>query len=301
MIKVITAKCTSVLKRDSRVADGLDELDRLLAQHDRAELPIYDTIDKKAQDLASYFAIAYAETGDFDQSMRVYRTVKALVRYIVLMDRYYEVGNSQYQQLARDVLDSIKRTHQGHLKYSIDFALKQAWPFWSFERKTKAQVDQGVPFSQAELRHFNLFKSSDAPIIYSRVLDSELQSFNPNIASILHCNQALLDIHDDLEDIEEDVREGMPSIFIMAATRHIPIAKLRENPAQARKLILSSWASDAVCAIVEQHCHRIEGLSVPPCYEFLKRLSRDYSNRIYAAVGMLPRTRALSPAIAAAR
>ena len=54
------------------------------------------------------------------------------------------------------------------------------------------------------------------PLVYAKVLDAKLPSFNENVGLVLHCNQALLDIQDDWEDIEEDVQENMPNIFIMA-------------------------------------------------------------------------------------
>lgn len=55
-------------------------------------------------------------------------------------------------------------------------------------------------FSYIEIRHFNLSKSSDASLVYAKVLDAKLPSFNENVALILHYNQALLDIQDDWED-----------------------------------------------------------------------------------------------------
>ena len=46
---------------------------------------------------------------------------------------------------------------------------------------------------------------------------------------VLHYNQALLDIQDDWEDIEEDVQENMPNIFIMAAVENIPYKKIKTS------------------------------------------------------------------------
>jgi hypothetical protein len=286
--RIILSKTDALLKRTHGIADGLDEIGRLLARLDPAESPVYEAIDHKGQDFSTYFVAAYSETHDFERSMLAYRTVKSLVRYILLMDRFFEVGNKEYGAMAKGLLQSIKKAHKGHLKYSIDFALKQFWPFWSFEQLMKKHLDRGDSFSVKELRHFNLFKSSDAPIIYAKVLDSDLAGFDPNISLIIHYNQALEDIQDDLEDIEEDVREQMPSIFILAATSHIPLAKLRKNPAQARKLILSSGALDSVLYIVEQYTKLANDIPVPKSYQFLKHLAKDYAGRIYRDLGISP-------------
>ena len=109
-----------------------------------------------------------------------------------------------------------------HLKYSIDFSLKQFWPFWKFEQILKSRIIEGNTFSYNEIRNFNLFKSSDASLIYARVLDAKLPSFSENVSLVLHYNQALLDLIDDWEDIEEDIQEDMPNAFVMAAIDNVP-------------------------------------------------------------------------------
>jgi hypothetical protein len=57
-------------------------------------------------------------------------------------------------------------------------------------------------------------------------LDAKLPNFNENITLVLHYNQALLDILDDWEDIEDDVQEDMPNIFVMAAVDNIPYNRI---------------------------------------------------------------------------
>ena len=67
----------------------------------------------------------------------------------------------------------------------------------------KKQMLEGHSFSYKEIRSHNLFKSSDSSLIYSKVLESVIPDYSENISLILHYNQALLDIQDDLEDIED--------------------------------------------------------------------------------------------------
>jgi hypothetical protein len=203
------------------------------------------------------------------------------------MDRFYEVGNKKYERIARGLLHSIKKAHEGHLKYSIEFALEQFWPFWDFEQRVKKQMFRGHVFTNRELRHFNLFKSSDAPIIYTRVLDNELADFNPNVSAIMHYNQALLDIQDDFEDIEEDIQDGMPNIFILAATEHTLFSKIRKNPNHSRQLIVCSGAMDQVLSIVDQYARLVNDISVPQNFTFLKHLSKDYVDRLLSTMGIL--------------
>jgi hypothetical protein len=285
--QILVTKSEVLVRRNQGFSEGLDEIGGLLARYDPAPSPIMNAIDQKGQDFATYFFTTYCETRDFEKSILVYRTVKSLVRYILLMDRFYEVGNKKYERIARGLLQSIKKAHDGHLNYSIDFALKQFWPFWDFEQLVKKQIMKGHVFTAKELQHFNLFKSSDAPIIYARVLDSELPTFNPNIATIIHYNQALQDVQDDFEDIEEDLQDRMPNIFILAATEHTLISKIMKNPSHARKLIVCSGAVDSVLSIVEQYNKLIKDISVPQSYMFLKQLSKDYTDRLLRTLGIL--------------
>src|SRR5207248_2048230 len=121
---------------------------------------------------------------------------------ILLSDRFFEIGDYRYALLAKDVRKSINEfllnvgAKQHHLRYSIDYSLNQFWPFWRFEQMIKRRTIEGYAFSYKEIKHFNLFKSSDASIIYAKVLDEKLPSFSENVSLVLHYNQAFFDIQD---------------------------------------------------------------------------------------------------------
>ena len=201
-------------------------LSRLLMSYDLHISTAFRTIDEKAQD-PTYFVATYFDTKDIQQALQVYRMVRLLARYILVYDRYFETRKNRYAILARKVRKSINKIFENeidnhHLKYSIDFSLKQFWPFWKFEQILKSRIIEGNTFSYNEIRNFNLFKSSDASLIYARVLDAKLPSFSENVSLVLHYNQALLDLIDDWEDIEEDIQEDMPNAFVMAAIENVP-------------------------------------------------------------------------------
>lgn len=285
--EMLASRSEALIQQNQGFADGLDEIGALLARYDPAPSPVMNAIDQKGQDFATYFFAAYSETRDVERSILVYRSVKSLVRYILLMDRFYEVGNKKYERIGRGLLRSIKKAHEGHLKYSIEFALEQFWPFWDFEQRVKKQMLKGHTFANRELRHFNLFKSSDAPIIYACVLDNELADFNPNVAAIIHYNQGLQDILDDFEDIEEDVQERMPNIFILAATEQTIYSKIQKNSSHARKLIACGGAADQVLSIIDQYNKLVKDITVPQNFAFLKHLSQDYTDRLLMAMGIV--------------
>ena len=195
-------------------------LSALLSNYDRNLVNSFPDIDENAQD-PTYFIAAYFDTKNIAESIWVYRIVRSLTRFILLSDRFYETRNDRYASLAKQVRKSvneflISKYDPQHLIYSIDYSLRQFSAFWKYEQIIKHRILKNYTFSYAEIRHFNLSKSSDASLVYAKVLDAKLPSFNENVTLVLHNNQALLDILDDWEDIEDDVQEDMPNIFIMA-------------------------------------------------------------------------------------
>jgi len=255
-------------------------LSKLLSMYDQPLSAIVRAVDEKAQD-PSYFVATYFDTKDLDHSLWVYRLVRLLARYVLLSDRFFEIGDHRYALLAKDVRKSINEfllnggaKHQ--LKYSIDYSLNQFWPFWRFERNIKSRIIEGYTFSYNEIRHFNLFKSSDASIIYAKVLDDNLPSFTENVSLILHYNQAFLDIKDDWEDIEDDVQEDMPNVFVMAAVEDTPYQRIKNSSLEGIRNIIVD-GSDSSCAsvirLVNEYESSIRNISIPNNLLFLKSLS----------------------------
>ena len=262
-------------------------LSRLLMRYDLHISTAFRTIDEKAQD-PMYFVATYFDTKDIQQALWVYRMVRLLARYILVYDRYFETRKNRYATLARKVRKSINKVlvneiDSNHLKYSIDFSLKQFWPFWKFEQILKSRIIEGNTFSYNEIRNFNLFKSSDASLIYARVLDAKLPSFSENVSLVLHYNQALLDLIDDWEDIEEDIQEDMPNVFVMAATENVPYNAIKKgNVTNIRGTILNSLESSKspIIRLVDEYYASIKKISIPSNLVFIKLLSHHHAETL---------------------
>jgi hypothetical protein len=244
-------------------------------------------IDENAQD-PTYFIAAYFDTKNIAESLWVYRIVRSLTRYILLSDRFYETGNKRYALLAKQVYKSVNELLRSgldvqHLIYSIDYLLGQFSAFWKFEQIIKRRILKNYTFSFTEIRHFSLAKSSDASLVYAKVLDAKLPSFNENVALVLHYNQALLDIQDDWEDIEDDVQEGMPNIFIMAAVDKVPYNRIKKSrPDIIRKVVLGGTNSSGgpVSRLVNELQTSSKMVSIPENFAFLKFLSDRYADTL---------------------
>ena len=262
-------------------------LSRLLMKYDFNLSTTFRTIDEKAQD-PTYFVATYFDTKDIQQALWVYRMVRLLARYILVYDRYFETRKNRYAILARKVRKSINKMlvneiDSHHLKYSIDFSLKQFWPFWKFEQILKSRIIEGNTFSYNEIRNFNLFKSSDASLIYARVLDATLPSFSENVSLILHYNQALLDLIDDWEDIEEDIQEDMPNAFVMAAIENVPYKELKKyRITKLRNIIRNSLDSfeSPIIRLIDEYHSSIRNISIPSNLVFIKLVSDHHANAL---------------------
>jgi hypothetical protein len=287
-IEVIIEKISIAVKEITLVNDRMTfieqmiSLSKLLMTYDLHISSAYKGIDEKAQD-PTYFVAAYYDTNDIDQALWIHRMVRLLARYILLYDRFFELGENKYKILARKVRRSINEllantNDKDHLNYSIDFSLKQFWTFWNFEKIVKRRLLEGHTFSYKEIRNFNQLKSSDASIVYARILDAKLPSFNENVSLVLHYNQALLDLLDDWQDIEEDVQEDMPNVFVMASLEVVPYSKIKNsNHLMVRNIILDALDSSnvSVIGLVNDYQASVKNISIPDKLAFLRVIS-DY-------------------------
>jgi len=251
----------------------------------------FRTIDEKAQD-PTYFVATYFDTKDMEQALWVHRMIRLLARYVLLYDKFFETKNNRYLLLARKVRQSINKvfaseTNKGHLKYSIDFSLKQFSPFWKFEQVVKSRILDGNTFSYNEIRNFSLSKSSDASTIYARVLDAKLPSFNENVSLVLHYNQALLDLMDDWQDMEEDVRGDMPNVFVMSVLENVPYSIIKKyGITKLRNIIRNSLDSfeSPIIRLIDEYRASVKKISIPSNLVFLKLVSDHHANALSRAI-----------------
>lgn len=293
----ITNKISKIVKRLDFSEDIMTSVEKmislnsLLTSYDPNEAAAFQAIDEKAQD-PTYFISTYFDTKDLDQALWVYRVVRLLTRHILLSDKFFETDKIEFAMMAKRVRTQIdefllSRTNNNHLNYSLDYSLTQFWAFWKFEQLIKGRTLGGYPFSFKEIRHFNLCKSSDAPIVYSRVLDAVLPSFTENVSLVLHYNQALLDVQDDWEDIEEDVQADMPNVFVMAAVQDVSYDSIKNsNYGRIRNVVLDRSESSRalIIRLVNEYQESIRDICVPNSLYFLKTLSDHYADTIRGTV-----------------
>jgi len=295
--KSIIDKISKVAKELSFPDDRINfigqmiSLSKLLMMYDLNISTTFRNVDEKAQD-PTYFVATYFDTKDMEQALWVYRMIRLLARYVLLYDKFFETKNNRYVSLARKVRRSINKIlaneiYKHHLKYSIDFSLKQFWPFWRFEQIVKSRILEGNTFSYNEIRNFSLSKSSDASTIYARVLDAKLPSFSENVSLVLHYNQALLDLMDDWQDIEEDIQGDMPNIFVMAAIENVPYKIIKKyDITNLKNIIMNSLESSEspIIRLVDEYHASIRNISIPSNLVFIKLVSDHHVDTLRKAI-----------------
>jgi hypothetical protein len=262
---------------------GLEEIAALLTRLDPPPSPILRAVDAKGQDYATYYFTAYSDLTDIDASLEAYRYVRDFVRVIILTDRFFEVRNERYRRIALALLSKIRHNDQEFIKNIANFNLKQCWQFWKFEQHTRKLMTQDHTFSRNDVRYYNLFKSSDAPMLYCAILESVLPNFNRNVSLVFHYNQALQDIDDDFDDIREDLHDQMPNIFLLASVgrgKSNSYSALHRHRLNGSRDSVIYESSAEVMNIVKEYVESIEAIDLPDQFRFLKYLSRHYADRI---------------------
>lgn len=137
-----------------------------------------------------------------------------------------------------------------------------------------------------EIQHHNILKSNDA-LIYSTVLYNQLRGFTHNISNIIHYNQALQDLEDDFDDIQDDIIDRNPNVFVLTAITNssidcnnlLSLSKLYNNEYCIKDIlipsntgIILSWATD--------YLKWIESSVIPENYYFLVDLGRHYYEKL---------------------
>jgi len=98
--KISGAKLLQSKGAKTNFLDNINNIESLLNKYDPPSSPILQYIDKKSQDLSTYFLIAYLNTNNIKISMWIYHLIRLLIRYILLFDRFYEIGDKKYCQMA---------------------------------------------------------------------------------------------------------------------------------------------------------------------------------------------------------
>lgn len=229
------------------------------------------------KEFVTTFLILYFGTRDLPKSLKAHSVIKALTKYIVLLDKHYDEKSYEHKVNADIIFKKIMANVDGYVKHSIMHNMATLWATASYEIKLRQRMLHGETFNRKEIRNHMLLKSSDT-LLYSVILDNHIETFNPNVMRVLHFNQAILDIQDDFNDLDEDILRHDLNIFVMAASNEVPLDKIYSGKVSTKMVLKKS--KPMVNGIIEDLQRCITGTRVEADYGFMKVFSRHYINSL---------------------
>ncbi len=266
-------KISLVAKSDSYL-ENLNEIYQTLELIDEEKDPfIHAMVGGYVREFVTTFLVLYFGTNDLEKSLKAHSLIKALTKYIVLLDRHYDEKNYEYKVRADAIFKKIMSKVDGYVKHSIMHSMASLWATATYEINLRERMLRGEVFNKKEIRNHIFLKSSDT-VLYGIILDDAISSFNPNVMQIIHYNQALLDIQDDLNDLEEDILRHDLNVFIMAACQLESLDDIYSGKITPQQVVKD--ATEVVQEIIADFEECILSTLIPKEYAFLKMLSVHY-------------------------
>lgn len=264
-----------VLQTDGKdFLSQINTLDQTLELLDEEPDPaLYAMVGGYVKEFVTSFLILYFGTHDLEKALAVHSQVKALTKYIVLLDKHYDEKSYDYKVRADSIFKKIMSEADGYVKSAIKHNMALLWATATYEIKLRGRMLHDEIFDKKEIRYHLLQKSSDT-ILYSVIFDKYVEKFNSNVMNLLHYNQAVMDIQDDLNDIQEDILHRDLNVFIMACRGEFPVSDIFNKRVSSSQVIRKS--SDTIKSIINDLEECITGTEVPQEFSFMKVLGRHY-------------------------
>ncbi len=258
--------------------DQINCMDQTLALLDDEKDPlIFSMMGGYVREFITSFLILYFGTKDLEKSLEANSLIKSLTQYIVLLDKHYDEKSYEYKIRADTIFKSIMKDAKGYVRNGIKHSMATLWNIASYEIKLKERMFNNEVFDKKEISYHLMQKSSDT-LLYAIILDKYVKSFNPNVLQIYHYNQALLDILDDYNDIEEDIMNRDLNIFLMAGGNELPVSDIINYKVSIDHVKRKS--GEMILSIAMDFATCIEKISIPDEFSFMKIMSKGYINNI---------------------
>jgi len=275
----------SDLKNIEETTQGLEFLEKIkeiyqtLEQIDEEPDPtIYAMVGGYVKEFVTSFLILYFGTKDIHRSLEAHSLIKSLTKYIVLLDKHYDEKNYELKVRADYIFKKIMMNVDGYVQQAIIHNMATLWSTATYEIKLRARMFKEEEIFEKKEIKYHIFQKSSDTVLYSVILDHYIPAFNPNVMQLLHYNQCLLDIMDDLNDLAEDILRHDLNIFTMAARRDMEMSEMFGPKADPKEIV--KVASKTVNSIVDDFEECIMSMSVPSQFSFMKILSIDYLRTI---------------------
>jgi len=242
---------------------------------------VFSMVGGYVKEFVTSFLILYLGTRDLEKSLEAHKIIKSLTKYIVLLDKHYDEKSYEYKARADIIFNGIMKEATGYVRNAIKHNMASLWTIASYEIKLRGRMLNREVIEKAEIRYHLMQKSSDT-VLYSVILDKYVERFNPNVMHLLHYNQALLDIQDDWNDIEEDRMNHDLNIFFLASAPEISITGIFGHAVSTDEIKTKS--AHTILSIIDDFEKCIDGITVTNEFSFMKILSKSYINTLREAI-----------------
>ena len=230
------------------------------------------------------FLIAYADQREMETAANVYETIRILKQWIQLTDNYLDKGDESLKAKGDEMMGFLVSKCDDDMLYVIKNVISMLWPTVDFQKRIQQDLTDGKTMRKNQARYLLERNALDAYLLYPVVFSDVLVNYTPNISSILYYHKILLDIEDQLIDIEEDIHEAQPNVFIMIAG--LPLSDIKAGKIPVEQIIRG--AAPAVQSIVESYDSCIRDIAVPQNFALIKAFCLLTSTELKSLLSDLP-------------
>lgn len=156
--------------------------------------------------------------------------IKTSVRCACLLDLYAETEDPiflrEFETQRKKFYSLVPEQFHRELQ-TLEIEVKD---FFQYELQLRMKLRRGEKFTSEEITKYLLGKSSDNAF-YGKVLEIMVPEWN--LTSELRIQTILFDIGKDIEDYEQDFREGLPNILNMFLTQKLETSEMPMNSGDA--------------------------------------------------------------------
>ncbi len=213
-----------------------------------------------------------------DESAQIaYHATNLAVRCACLLDLYAETDDGVYIWEFRRQKAAFYRLIPEEYHEELEALEKRLAGFFDYERVLISRIQEGYRFSGEDVMIYLEGKSGDN-IYYGRFLEIIVPKWN--LTRELQIQTMLFDMGKDIEDYEDDIRDGLPNVLYMCLSDRVDKSKIPLEKERAITLANELGVSARIIELalrLKEEALASEDLDSSP---ILKRAILDRYNRI---------------------
>ena len=127
----------------------VDQIYQTLEQLDEEQDPALNfMVGGYVKEFVTTFLILYFGTRDLSKALKAHSLIKALTKYIVLLDKHYDEKSYEHKVNADMIFKKVMGNVDGYVKHSIMHNMASLWATASYEIKLRQRMLHGETFNK---------------------------------------------------------------------------------------------------------------------------------------------------------